>query len=162
MTRQQQATHDEGRLPQWLNELRTRWSAELIETNISWLLLTGDTVYKFKRPVRFEFLDYSTQPRRRYFCAEELRLNSRFAPTLYRGVGTFGPTGEPAVVMHRFDEADRLDHVCRQGALTPGQVADLVSTIVALHQEGPRRSAPGQPRPARRCRHALRRHRVQR
>ena len=143
MTRQQQATPDEARLPLWLTELRAQWSAEFIETNISWLLLTEDTVYKFKRPVRFEFLDYSTQARRRYFCEEELRLNSRFAPALYREVGTFGPTDEPAVVMNRFVEADRLDHVCRRGDLRPAHIADLVSTVVALHEHAPSAAPDG-------------------
>ena len=33
---------------------------EVIETHISWLLLTGDYAYKIKKPVNFGFLDFTT------------------------------------------------------------------------------------------------------
>ena len=56
------------------------------ETHISQILLTGDWVYKIKKPVDFGFLDFSTLDKRRYFCEEELRLNRRSAPELYHSV----------------------------------------------------------------------------
>ena len=49
---------------------------ELIETHISWVFLAGERVYKVKKPVNFGFLDFTSLPRRRFFCAEEVRLNS--------------------------------------------------------------------------------------
>ena len=52
----------------------------LIETHISWIILTGDYAYKIKKPVDYGFLDFSTLEKRRFYCAEELRLNRRFAP----------------------------------------------------------------------------------
>ena len=55
----------------------------LIETHISWIILTGDYAYKIKKPVDFGFLDFSTLEKRRFYCAEELRLNRRFAPQIY-------------------------------------------------------------------------------
>src|SRR5687767_13703 len=55
----------------------------LIETHMSWVLLTGDFTYKIKRPVRYPFVDMRTLERRRFLCMEELRLNRRFAPDLY-------------------------------------------------------------------------------
>jgi len=61
-------------------------SIELIETHISWVVLTGDWVYKLKKPVRFAFLDFSLLERREHFCREELRCNRAFAPELYAGV----------------------------------------------------------------------------
>src|SRR5438128_673555 len=54
-----------------------------LETHISHLFLTGDFAYKLKKSVRFDFLDFSTPEKRQYFCAEEIRLNSRYAPELY-------------------------------------------------------------------------------
>ena len=33
---------------------------ELMETHISWIILTGDFAYKIKKPVNFGFLDFST------------------------------------------------------------------------------------------------------
>ena len=59
---------------------------ELIETHISWVLLTGDFAYKLKKPVRFSFLGFSTLELREHFCREELRCNRRFAPELYLDV----------------------------------------------------------------------------
>ena len=53
---------------------------ELLETHISWILLTGMFAYKVKKPVDLGFVNFSTLALRRYYCAEELRLNRRTAP----------------------------------------------------------------------------------
>ena len=45
---------------------------ELIETHISWVILTGDFAYKIKKPVNFGFLDFSTLDKRKQFCEQEL------------------------------------------------------------------------------------------
>jgi hypothetical protein len=58
-------------------------SVEIVETHISWILLTGKYAYKIKKPVDFGFLDFSTLDKRRFYCDEEFRLNRRFAPQLY-------------------------------------------------------------------------------
>ena len=58
----------------------------VVETHISWVLLTGQFAYKVKKPVVFPFLDFSTLGRRQHFCDEELRLNRRMAPELYLDV----------------------------------------------------------------------------
>jgi aminoglycoside phosphotransferase family enzyme len=63
-------------------------AVELKETHISWVLLTGDFVYKIKKPVKLDFLDFSTLERRRFFCEEELRLNRRFAMSCRFGART--------------------------------------------------------------------------
>ncbi len=59
---------------------------ELIETHISLVVLTGPFAYKIKKPVQFDFVDYSTLEKRRTFCFREVELNRRFAPELYLGV----------------------------------------------------------------------------
>ena len=41
---------------------------QLLETHISWVILTGPFAYKIKKPVDFGFLDYSTTEKRRHFC----------------------------------------------------------------------------------------------
>jgi uncharacterized protein len=61
-------------------------AVRLIETHISWLLLTGSFAYKIKKPVEFEFVDFHTLDRRRHYCLEELRLNRRLAPEIYLDV----------------------------------------------------------------------------
>ncbi|MEW5944544.1 MAG: hypothetical protein AB1710_11975, partial [Pseudomonadota bacterium] len=37
---------------------------ELIETHISWVILTGPYAYKIKKPVNLGFLDFSTLEKR--------------------------------------------------------------------------------------------------
>ena len=58
----------------------------LLETHISWVVLTGPFAYKIKKPVTFSFVDYSTLEKRKTFCEREVELNRRFAPELYLGV----------------------------------------------------------------------------
>lgn len=58
----------------------------LIETHISSVILAGDFAYKIKKPIDLGFLDFSTLERRRFCCAEEIRLNSRLAADLYLAV----------------------------------------------------------------------------
>ncbi len=65
----------------------------VVETHISWVLLTGQYVYKIKKPVLFSFVDFSTLQKRRWFCEEEIRLNRRLAPQLYLAVVPI--TGSP-------------------------------------------------------------------
>ena len=88
---------------------------QLIETHISWLILAGEYVYKIKKPLVLDFLDFGDLEKRRFFCHEEIRLNKPWAPdiyidvvpiTLHRGNPRFGGDGEPleyAVRMQRFD-----------------------------------------------------------
>ena len=106
---------------------------ERIDTHISTVLLAGDYAYKFKKPVVLPFVDYGTVDRRRACCEAELRLNRRYAPDTYLAVVAFD--GEPAVQMRRFVEADRLDHVCARGELTPEHLADLARRLAAFQAE---------------------------
>ena len=59
---------------------------KLIETHISWIILTGPYAYKIKKPVQFDFVDYATLESRRINCLKEVELNRRFAPDRYLGV----------------------------------------------------------------------------
>ncbi|MGD0915443.1 MAG: gluconokinase [Thermodesulfobacteriota bacterium] len=57
-----------------------------IETHISLLFLTGNYVYKVKKPVDFGFLDFTSLEKRRYFCEQEVTLNRRLSTGIYLGV----------------------------------------------------------------------------
>ncbi|WP_127804499.1 bifunctional aminoglycoside phosphotransferase/ATP-binding protein [Hydrogenophaga sp. NH-16] len=126
---------------------------ELVQTHGAWVLLAGEFAYKVKKPVRFAFMDFGTLGARRHACETEIRVNRRFqqhdrpATHLYLGVlpivgtpdtprwGAAGdglPTIEYAVQMRRFDEAARLDHVCRRGELTAEHVAGLARRMAAF------------------------------
>jgi aminoglycoside phosphotransferase family enzyme/predicted kinase len=60
--------------------------AAVTETHISVLTFLGDRVYKLKKPVRFDFLDFSTRERREHACQREVQLNRRLSPDVYLGV----------------------------------------------------------------------------
>ncbi len=115
---------------------------ERFETHISLVLLAGDFAYKFKKPVDFGFLDFSTLARRAHYCALELALNRRHAPALYVDVQavTAGPTlggqGEAieyALRMRRFATADRLDQVLLRGALADGDLSAIAAALAEAH-----------------------------
>ena len=126
----------------------------LIETHISWVLLTGPYAYKLKKPLKLPFLDFSTVERRRHFCEEELRLNKRLAPDLYLDVVPIGGTvdapriGETpaidyAVRLRQFDPAATADRKLLSGAIAPDAIGRLAEAIAAFHE----RSTPAQGRP---------------
>lgn len=117
----------------------------LVETHISWVFLTGDYVYKVKKPVDLGFLDFSTLDRRHHSCAEEVRLNRRFAPDLYldavpifgpAAMATVGGSGQPvewAVRLRQFDEEARLDRLLDRGALDGPACAELAAELARVH-----------------------------
>src|SRR3989338_3277770 len=59
---------------------------ETIETHMSWVFLTPQHAYKLKKPVRYDYLDFSTVAARKKNCEEERRLNQRLAPGVYLNV----------------------------------------------------------------------------
>ena len=83
---------------------------ELIETHISWVILTGPFAYKIKKPVQFDFVDYSTLELRKENCLKEMRLNRRFAPNHYLGVvPILTANGSLLVSAQTLDELDDED-----------------------------------------------------
>lgn len=119
---------------------------KVIETHISWVILTGPYAYKLKKPVDLGFADFNSLERRRYFCNEEIRLNQRLAPELYLGVRplfgtreqpTFRGSGEPiefAVQMQQFDQRLLLPSVLAQDELHAHQIERLAREIAKFHR----------------------------
>ena len=136
-----------------VHALARRLDAQVIETHISWVLLTGDKAYKLKKPVQLPFVDYSTVEMRRHFCEEEVRLNERLAPSLYQGVtritGTRsapvldgpGPALENAVRMHRFPPGALFCEQLDAGTLRAEQIDRLAELLADFHLRAPRRAA---------------------
>ncbi len=123
---------------------------EQIETHISWVFLTDRFVYKLKKPVRYEFLDFSTPEMRREACEQEVRLNRRLAPDVYLGVipitvdkwdrVKLGGTGTPVdwVVKMRRLPADRsLDQLIHDGQLQLHDVDALARTLAEFYRRLP-------------------------
>lgn len=118
---------------------------EVIETHISWVLLTGRYAYKIKKPVDFGFLDFSSLEKRHFYCTEEVRLNRRLAPQLYLEVVMIhgseaqpnlegqGPVIEYAVKMQQFPQSAQLDRLLSDKGLDHRLVAKLASKVADFH-----------------------------
>ncbi len=118
----------------------------LMQTHVSYVLLTGDYVYKLKKAVDYGFLDYSTLEKRKYFCEEEIRLNQTGAGSLYLNVVpitqddetiTLKGSGEPieyAVTMRQFPQSALLSEQFEQGLLDEDKVRSLATTIANFHK----------------------------
>ncbi len=123
-------------------------SVELIETHISWVLLTGTYAYKIKKPVDFGFLNFTTLEKRKFYCEEELRLNGRLAPDIYLDViaitesnGTFfidnanGKIVEYAVKMKEFSQQGLIRNLLNNGEITIDHFLQLADAIAEFHSK---------------------------
>lgn len=122
-------------------------SVRFIETHISWVFLTDRHAYKLKKPVRFEFLDFSTVELRHNACHEELRLNRRLAPTVYIDVlaitqsaegfrlGGDGDVIDWVVQMRRLPNEIALDAKVRNGSITAEQETAVTHYLSSFYAQ---------------------------
>jgi hypothetical protein len=118
---------------------------QLIQTHISYVLLTGEYAYKVKKPMNFGFLNYSTLEARKHFCQEELRLNQRGAAELYLEVLPItedeqqyhlGGTGEPVeyvLKMRQFPQDMLLINMFSQGKVDEKLMVELGRVVAQYH-----------------------------
>ncbi|MGF1529446.1 MAG: AAA family ATPase [Candidatus Competibacterales bacterium] len=129
---------------------------ECLENHISWVFLTGQHVYKLKKPVDLGFIDFSTPDLRLHYCREELRLNRRWSPHLYLDVvAVVGDVDRPRVVpqadpggrspllahavhMKQFARDALWSQRAATGRLRAEQVDRLAELVGAFHQGAPR------------------------
>lgn len=124
-------------------------SIQVIETHISWVLLTGSYAYKIKKPVDFGFLNFTSLEDRKHFCHEELRLNQRLTQGLYLDVlpitGTIeapqlngdGPVIDYALKMRQFPQNQLLSEMQKNGELNEGHIDALAQQISQFHLSAP-------------------------
>lgn len=128
-----------------------------LQTHISLLFFAGKRVYKVKKPVDFGFLDFTTLGKRRHFCEEEVRLNRRLAPSVYRGVVPIlrGRDGhllvgrtdqlerhaseavEFAVEMERLPAGNMLARRLERALIDNAALNAVVEVLVEFHEEAP-------------------------
>jgi len=120
---------------------------QLIQTHVSYVLLTGDYAYKVKKPVNFGFLDFSTLERRQHFCGEEFRMNQPHAPEIYLEVLpitetddklVLGGTGQPVeyvLKMCQFPQDTLFIELFEQGKLTEAQMEELGRVVAQFHSK---------------------------
>ena len=123
---------------------------EVHQTHISVVFLAGPFVYKIKKPVHFDFVDFTDLSARRHFCDEEIRLNRRLAPDVYLetvpivahgSAMRFGGPGtalEWAVKMRRLpDEATWEKRLTRE-EIGQNHVHALAERIAGFHRKAER------------------------
>jgi aminoglycoside phosphotransferase family enzyme len=121
-----------------------------VETHMSWVFLTDTHAYKLKKPVRYDYLDFSTTEARRFDCEEELRLNRRLAPEVYLGVvplmrdaaghlrlGGEGEAVDWLVQMRRLPADRMLDHLLPGGRVSRAEIVHLARMLVRFYATVP-------------------------
>ena len=119
---------------------------DMLQTHISYLFIAGEYVYKIKKPVNFGFIDYSTLEKRKFYCGQEIRLNSRLSPEIYLGIshivsdkGIFSLNGkgeieEYAVRMKRLPENMMMDRMIFDKRIDMAIITKIANKIAAFHQ----------------------------
>jgi len=120
---------------------------ELVQTQMSFLFLTGDYVYKIKKPVDLGYLDYTTLEKRHFFCHQELELNRRLCPDVYLEVapvvrsegqiciGGKGETIEYTVKMRQLPRERMMDSLLPLGQVTEEMVENVAEKLAAFHDK---------------------------
>ncbi len=119
----------------------------LIETHLSWILLGADDAYKLKKPLRLPFVDFTSMQSRKQSCLQELSLNQRLAPTIYREVvevregddgadfGGSAPVVDHAVRMRRFADGSLWSERLAVGGLEIAQVEAMARRLADFHRD---------------------------
>jgi aminoglycoside phosphotransferase family enzyme len=119
---------------------------KLLETNISWVILSEKLAFKIKKPIHLSFLDYATLDRRKYFCERELVLNSRFSSIYlsvepiryYSGNWSIGEgPGEIldyAVRMKKLRASRKMDVMLGKDEVREADIQRLAACLADFHQ----------------------------
>jgi uncharacterized protein len=99
-------------------------AVQRMETHISWVFLTDEHAYKLKKPVKFEFLDFSTPALRQWACEEELRLNRRLAPDVYLSILPI--TQDDGGKLQLGGEGEPLDWLVKMKRLPADRAVDVL------------------------------------
>jgi len=120
---------------------------ELVQTQMSFIFLTGEYVYKVKKPVNLGYLDYTTLEKRHFFCYQELELNRRLCPSAYLAVvpvievkgelriESEGKAIEYAVKMRQLPQDRMMDVLLPRSQVTREMVAKVAQKLVDFHQK---------------------------
>ncbi len=128
--------------------LKENKNPSLIETHISWVIITHKYAYKIKKPVRFSFLDFSTLDKRKYYCEKELMLNQRLSKDIYLnvlpiqvnqghisiGAGN-GKTEDYAVQMKRLQANKLMQILLEKNQVVERDIKKIALKIAGFHQE---------------------------
>ncbi len=109
----------------------------------------GGRVYKLRKPVHFDFLDFTDRAVREADCRREVELNRRLAPDVYLGVADVVMDGEAIdhmVVMRALPDERRFATLVRAGVDLDASLTRIAACLAAFHagaQRSPAISAAG-------------------
>ena len=118
---------------------------ELVQTQMSFVFLAGDYAYKVKKPVNLGYLDYTSLAKRRFYCEQEVRLNSRLCPEFYLGVIPITRSGsvisldsqgeaiEYAVKMLRLPQDRLMNFLLERDRVSAAMVQQLSHKLADFH-----------------------------
>lgn len=116
---------------------RVSASAAVAETHCGVVFFVGEYAYKLKKPVRFEFVDFSTPEKRKFALERELELNSRISPEAYLDVvdlvGSDGVSMDHMLVMKRMPAHRSLARLVSSGADVKDCIAAIARRIADFH-----------------------------
>ena len=119
---------------------------ELMQTQMSFIFLAGDYVYKVKKPVNLGYLDYTTLEKRKFFCHKEVELNRRLCPETYlavlpitktRGQFSLGGKGniiEYAVKMRYLPQQKMMNVLLEKEQVTTEMVESVAQKLADFHR----------------------------
>jgi len=120
---------------------------ELAQTQMSFVFLADDYVYKVKKPVNLGYLDYTTLDKRQFYCQREVELNRRLCPDAYLGIVTItkhegqiaiegqGKAIEYAVKMRRLPHEAMMDVLLTNNKVSPQMLTGVAEKLAEFHQK---------------------------
>ncbi len=118
---------------------------EMMQTQMSFVFLVGEYVYKVKKPVNLGFLDYTSLERRQFYCRREVELNRRLCPDVYlavmpinRGnsgiaVGGDGEVIEYAVKMRYLPQEAMMNVLLAGNRVSSDMVTGVAEKLAEFH-----------------------------
>jgi uncharacterized protein len=119
------------------------------ETHISHVFLTGDYVYKIKKPLNLDFLDFTTLKRRHHYCRQEMILNKRLSHNVYLDVvpinlkdGEYHLNGagiavEYAVKMRQLPADRSMLNLLKRKKFNKNLVMELAAILARFYNQSP-------------------------
>jgi len=122
-------------------------NGKLIETHISWVILSKQFAFKIKKEMQYSFLNFSTIGKRKFYCERELLLNRRLSDIyldvlpIKRDVNNLfigeekGEIIGYAVIMKKLQIAKQMNHLLARKLVSKRQINVLAKKIALFHRD---------------------------
>jgi len=118
----------------------------LMQTHISWIFLTGRYAYKVKKPVNFSFCNFSTLPKRKFFCNREFEINRQFSDMYLKVVpinqfngrikiNGKGKTIEYAVKMKELPQEKIMSRLLEKNKISRQTIEKIAGIVSKFHMK---------------------------